>query len=85
MLRGLNSFCCGGGSGNFYTDFFGGGKSSPSRIRVREAYETGANILATACPTCAVMLSEAVKGEGLEEKLIVKDISEIVRESLSSS
>lgn len=76
-----NSFCCGGGSGNFYTDFFGGGESSPSRIRVREAYKTGANILAVACPTCAVMLSEAIKDEGIEEKLMVKDISEIVKES----
>jgi Fe-S oxidoreductase len=76
-----NSFCCGGGSGNFYTDFFGGGENSPSRIRVREAYKTGANVLAVACPTCAVMLSEAIKDEGIEEKLVVKDISEILKES----
>lgn len=76
-----NSFCCGGGSGNFYTDFVGGGEDSPPRIRVREAYKTGANILAVACPTCAVMLNEAIKDEGIEEKLIVKDISEIVKES----
>jgi Fe-S oxidoreductase len=79
-----NSFCCGGGSANFYIDFFGGGENSPSRIRVREAYETGARILAVACPTCAVMLEEAVKNEGIGEKLIVKDVSEIVKESLSS-
>lgn len=80
-----NSFCCGGGSGNFYTDFFGSRQNSPSRIRVREAYNTGAHILAVACPICAVMFSEAIKDEGIEEKLIVKDISEIVKESLSSS
>lgn len=73
-----NSFCCGGGSGNFYTDSFGGGVNSPSRIRVREADKTGASILAVACPTCAVMLSEAIKDEGIEERLIVKDISEVV-------
>jgi Fe-S oxidoreductase len=73
-----NSFCCGGGSGNFYTDPFGGGVNSPSRIRVREADKTGASILAVACPTCAVMLSEALKDEGIEERLIVKDISELV-------
>ena len=76
-----DAFCCGGGTGNFQTDFFGGGEFSPARIRVREAYETGANILAVACPTCMVMLSDAVKSEELEEKLVVKDISEIVRES----
>jgi Fe-S oxidoreductase len=73
-----NSFCCGGGSGNFYTDSFGGGVDSPSRMRVREADKTEASILAVACPTCAVMLGEAIKGEGIEERLIVKDISELV-------
>ena len=75
-----NSFCCGGGGGNFYTDFFGGGEDSPNRIRVREAYNTGAEILAVACPTCMIMLDDAVKVEGLEEKLTIRDISEIVSE-----
>jgi len=74
-----NSFCCGGGSGNFYTDYFGGGENSPSRIRVREADKTGASILAVACPTCAVMLGEAIKDEGIEEGLTVKDISEVLQ------
>ena len=77
-----NAFCCGGGSGNFYIDSFGGGKYSPARIRIREAYQTGANILAVACPTCMTMLSDAIRSEGLEKELIIKDISEIVRESL---
>jgi len=76
-----NAFCCGGGGGNFYTDFLGGGEDSPARIRVREAYDTGAEILAVACPICLTMLNDAVKVEGLEEKLKVKDISEIVREA----
>jgi Fe-S oxidoreductase len=77
-----NAFCCGGGSGNFYTDFFGGGANSPARIRVREAAETGAEIIAVACPACAVMLGEAVKDEGLAEKIAVKDVAEILRESV---
>ena len=77
-----NAFCCGGGGGNFYTDILGGGKDSPSRIRVREARDTGADILAVACPICMMMLEDAVKTEGLEEGLVVKDISEIVKGSL---
>ena len=80
-----NAFCCGGGTGNFQTDFFGGGESSPARGRVREAFETGANILAVACHICMVMLTEAIKSEELEEKLLVKDISEVVRDSSSPS
>jgi len=77
-----NSFCCGGGSGNFVTDLLGGSEESPSRVRVREAYETGANILAVACPSCMTMLQDAIKVEDLEGKLTVKDISEIMVESL---
>lgn len=77
-----NAFCCGGGSGNFYIDSFGGGENSPARSRVREALETGADILAVACPTCMIMLSDAVKSEKLEEKLAIKDICEVVKEAL---
>jgi Fe-S oxidoreductase len=79
-----NAFCCGGGSGNFYTDFFGGGKDSPSRIRVREAAKTGADTLAVACPSCAVMFTEAVKDEGMADELAVRDIAQILKESLPS-
>jgi Fe-S oxidoreductase len=76
-----SALCCGGGGGNFYIDFLGGSADSPSRRRVREAYETGANVLAVACPTCLTMLEDAVKSEELEGKLSVKDISEIVAEA----
>jgi len=76
-----NSFCCGGGAGNFYTDFLHGKENTPSRIRVREAAETGAEVVAVACPACMTMLDEAVKTEELEGKLVVKDIAEIVREA----
>lgn len=77
-----NSFCCGGGGGNFYTDILGSGKDSPSRIRVREAHDTGANILAVACPVCMMMLEDALKAERLEDELAIKDISEIMNAAL---
>ena len=76
-----NSFCCGGGSGNFVTDLLGRSEESPSRIRVREAHGAGAEILVVACPSCMMMLDDAVKDEGLEGKLTVKDIAELVKES----
>lgn len=72
------ALCCGGGGGNFYTDLLGGSEESPARIRVREAVATGADILAVACPNCLTMLEDAVKVEGLEEKIKVRDIAEIV-------
>jgi Fe-S oxidoreductase len=76
------SLCCGGGGGNFYTGYLNGRENSPNRIRVREAYETGAEILAVSCPICLIMLDDAVKSEGLEDKLIVQEISEIVKDAL---
>jgi Fe-S oxidoreductase len=77
-----NSFCCGGGSGNFVLDLLGRSEENPSRNRVREAHETGADILVVACPSCMIMLDDAVKDEGLEGELTVKDITELVKESL---
>lgn len=76
-----NSFCCGGGAGQFYTSLLDSAENSLCRIRCREAYETGAEILAVACPVCLTMFDDAVKMEGLEDKLTVKDISEILKEA----
>jgi Fe-S oxidoreductase len=74
------SFCCGGGGGNFATDLLSG-QDGPACLRVREAYETGATILAVACPICTKMLSDALKTEGLEEDLRLTDISELAIEA----
>lgn len=76
-----SALCCGGGGGNFSMDLLGGSEHSPSRRRVREARMTQADVLAVACPKCLVMLEDAVKAEGLEGSLIVRDISEIVAEA----
>ncbi len=75
------ALCCGGGGGNFGTDFLGGSEESPARIRIREACAAGADILATACPVCLTMFEDALKTEGLEGNLVVKDVSEIVAEA----
>ena len=71
------ALCCGGGAGNFLTDFLGGSDESPARIRAREACDVKADILAVACPNCLTMLEDAVKVEGLEDEIKVMDISEI--------
>ena len=53
-----------------------------AEIRVQDAVEMGAEILATACPFCLLTLEDAVKTTGNEEKLRVMDISEILVEIL---
>ena len=80
---GKNAFCCGGGGGNFYTGISASGRERASMARVREASASGAGILAVACPTCLTMLEDALKTEGLDESMAVKDISEILMERRS--
>jgi Fe-S oxidoreductase len=53
-----------------------------AEIRVQDAVDMGAEILATACPFCLLTLEDAVKTTGNEEKLRVMDISEILVEVL---
>jgi len=78
-----DSFCCGGGGGNFVMDLLAGSEESPSRVRVREAHDTGADTLAVACPSCLAMFTDAAKSEDLEGKLAVKDVAQLVKESLA--
>ncbi len=81
-----NAFCCGGGGGNVFTDVLeSSGENSPSRVRVREALNTGADILAAACPACLTMLTDAVKAEGAEDEIAVKDLAEIVASAKSGN
>jgi len=77
-----DAFCCGGGSGNFITDYLAGGEDSPARVRVREAKQTGADVMAVACPGCLVMFKDAVKAEDSGDNFTVKDIATIVKESM---
>ena len=76
-----DSYCCGGGGGNFYTGY-STEKVNSARIRVREAFETGAKILVTACPVCSIMLEDALADEGLTDKLAIKDVAELLLELL---
>jgi Fe-S oxidoreductase len=50
--------------------------------RVQEAADTGAEILAVACPFCLLTLEDAVKVQGLDERLQVLDIMELVDSAL---
>jgi Fe-S oxidoreductase len=71
------SLCCEGGGGRMWNE----GTNLEERLafqRVQEAADTGAEILAVACPFCLLTLEDAVKVQGLEERLRVMDIMELV-------
>jgi Fe-S oxidoreductase len=78
------SLCCEGGGGRMWVE----GTNLEERLafqRVQEAAETGADILAVACPFCLLTLEDAVKVQGLDEQLQVMDIMEIVDLALGES
>lgn len=76
-----DSLCCGGGGGRMWQDL-PSGDTKMSEVRVREAEATGAEILVTACPLCRIMMEDARKAAGLNEKLQVMDLNELVLQSM---
>lgn len=75
------SLCCEGGGGRMWIEASHTGERLAEQ-RVKEAVGIGAQVLATACPFCLLTLEDAVKTTGLEEKLEVKDIAELLAEAL---
>jgi Fe-S oxidoreductase/nitrate reductase gamma subunit len=80
--HGPNSLCCGGGGGRMWQGTDLRGEARMSEIRMKEARDSGAEVLITACPLCLVMLEDAWKTLGLEEKMKVMDLNEVVLEAV---
>ncbi len=75
--RGL---CCGGGGGHMWMEV--PAKKRVNVIRVEEALAVKPDAVGTACPFCLAMIDLGRKVKGVEETLQVKDVSELVAESL---
>jgi Fe-S oxidoreductase len=77
------SLCCEGGGGRMWLE----GTNPAVRLaqmRVKEALEAGAQVLATACPFCLLTLDEAVKHLNAEDRLQVLDIAELAAQALEA-
>jgi Fe-S oxidoreductase len=76
--NGTGSFCCGAGGGKFWFEEQGGKKVNIERTE--EAVGTGADIIATGCPFCYVMLDDGIKEMGVNEQVVVRDLATLLDE-----
>ena len=75
-----DSICCGGGGGRVWAETKKGERFS--ELRIDQAADVGADILATCCPYCILMLDDSLLTQGKDEVMQVMDISELVHEAM---
>src|SRR5690606_12690555 len=78
---GSKGMCCGAGGAQMWKEE----EKGVIRInheRTNEALETGAGVIASACPYCNTMLSDGVKNKEKEDNVQVLDIAELINASM---
>ena len=76
-----NGLCCGAGGAQMFKEE----EKGITRVnieRTHEAINTGAQVIASACPFCNTMLTDGVKLEEREESVKVMDIAELIAQSM---
>jgi Fe-S oxidoreductase len=74
------SFCCGAGGGRMWMEEHLGTRINHSRFE--DVVKTKADMIGTACPFCLTMLEDATKDKEMEESIRVRDVAELVLESM---
>jgi len=74
------ALCCGGGGGRIWMETKKGERFSD--LRIEQALEVGASILAVACPYCMLNFEDSVLTSDKGEFIEIKDIAEIVQEAI---
>ena len=75
-----SSLCCGGGGGGAWGEYPRSQRLGV--LRVEEALGTGAEMIATACPYCIRMLNDAVRELGVGDRIAVRDLAELLMQSV---
>ncbi len=77
------TFCCGAGGGGMWKEEHHGSRINVTRVGQLEAAEP--NTIAVGCPFCMTMIDDAVKTKNLEESIRVRDLVEMVADSLPAA
>jgi heterodisulfide reductase subunit D len=75
------ALCCGAGGGQMFKEAEKGEKEVFIE-RTEDALETGASVIATACPFCMTMLTDGLKYKNKEDEIRNLDIAELIAQSL---
>ncbi len=76
----FDSLCCGGGGGRIWMET--PKEERFSDLRMAQAVASGAQVLATSCPYCITNFEESSLSLSEDEKIEIKDITEIIIEVL---
>jgi Fe-S oxidoreductase len=68
--------CCGAGGGRFLLEEKTGTRMSQNRVD--ELMQGEPDTIAVSCPFCVLMLEDALKAKNLNDKVQVKDVSELI-------
>ena len=74
------SLCCGGGGGRIWQE--AKKEERLSDLRLEQAVETEASILAVACPYCLANFEDSILTVGKGDIIITRDIVELVWEAV---
>ncbi|MFP5212069.1 MAG: (Fe-S)-binding protein [Acidobacteriota bacterium] len=75
-----SSLCCAGGGGRIWAEVPMGQRFG--ELRITDAVEKGAEVLATSCPYCVNMLTDACKSLDKADVLEIQELSEILASAL---
>lgn len=78
---GSKGLCCGAGGAQMWKEEEKG-SIRINHERTNEALETGASVIASACPFCNTMLTDGVKNNEKEDNVRVLDIAELINASM---
>ncbi len=78
-----NGLCCGAGGAQMFKEEEKG-DIRVNNERTNEALETGASVIAAACPFCNTMMTDGVKSNEKEDSVQVLDIAELVAQSMNN-
>ncbi len=71
-----DSFCCGGGGGQMWLET--DAETRVSKVRLQHILDSGADVVATACPYCLTMFEDAIRSGGRAGEIQAMDITELL-------